>query len=180
MRINVTDHSAYATSNSMSGDNGRGYYYETASTEIDAVNKVIRKMMENGDIEHANEMMRRFKKRYQNPPREITIIAIDDERITFDDESYIEWSHYQDCCEHTYADFSQIEDCVGMKFMTPITFEQADDYGFRFGNGINMVFVPCYSEQNGYYSASVDVEFYDAATEISTSDSFDGELIYEP
>ena len=181
-KINDTNY-VYATSNMigyMNGDNGCGYYHETASTEIDAVTKVIRKMMDNGDIEPANEMMRRFKKRYQNLSRQITIVDIDDTTITFDDDSYIEWSHYQDCCEHTYADFSQIEDCVGMKFRTPIEFQDADGYGFRFGNGINMVFVPCYSEQNGYYSYSVDVEFYDAETEICTTDSFEGEHIYRP
>lgn len=159
---------------------GSGSYYETHETEIGAVTKVIRKCHEYGDIETANEIMRRFKKVFQNPQREITITEVTDDTVEFNDGSYIQWSHYQDCCENTYADFSQIEDCVGMKFRTPIQFEQADSYGFRFGNGINMVFVPCYSEQNGYYSASVDVEFYDAELEVSYCDSFEGELLYEP
>ena len=31
--------------------------------------------------------------------------------------------------------------------------------GFRFGDNQAMFFVPCYSEQNGYYSSDVDIYY---------------------
>ena len=40
-----------------------------------------------------------------------------------------------------------------------LIFEAVPNYGFRFGNANNLFFVPCYSEQNGYYSDDVDI-FY--------------------
>lgn len=39
-----------------------------------------------------------------------------------------------------------------------IDFEEIPGYGFKFGNKpYNMHFVPCYSEQNGYYSSDVEI-----------------------
>ncbi len=43
-------------------------------------------------------------------------------------------------------------------FDEPLIFEKHDG-GFRFGNKNNMHFVPCYSEQNGFYDDSVIVEY---------------------
>lgn len=39
-------------------------------------------------------------------------------------------------------------------------FEKVDDYGFRFGNEYGLLFfIPCYSDQNGYYSSDIDIYY---------------------
>ena len=88
------------------------------------------------------------------------IIVAEENRIGFDDGTRIECSHYQDCCEHNYADCEAIDDiCRATDFDTShLVFEALDGQGFRFGNMPNkMFFVPCYSEQNGYYSSDIEV-----------------------
>lgn len=89
------------------------------------------------------------------------IIEINDEEIRFDNGEYISYSHYQDCCECNYADFSQLDDIArNAEFSTPLDFEFLEEQGFRFGNLPNqMFFVPCYSEQNGYYSSDIQIEY---------------------
>lgn len=62
-----------------------------------------------------------------------------------------------------YADFNQIDDLATetVFYENEFVFNAFENYGFIFGNrGGNMVFVPCYSCQNGEYSASVDI-YYD-------------------
>ena len=72
--------------------------------------------------------------------------------ILFDNGSRITFDHEQDCCETNYADFEQLEDLI---------FEVVPENGFRFGSkGTPMFFIPCYSDQNGYYSSDIDI-FYD-------------------
>lgn len=87
------------------------------------------------------------------------IIEITDEEILFDDGSIIQYDHDQECCEHNYADFEQLDDIVRTTdFDTSnMLFEVAEGSGFRFGNKGKMFFVPCYSEQNGYYSSDIQV-----------------------
>ena len=92
----------------------------------------------------------------------IKIKLIDEEKIVFDNGDCITFDHEQDCCEWNYADFQQIDDIAkGWKFdKKKLVFEAIEDCGFRFGNLPNkMVFVPCYSEQNGYYSSDIDIYF---------------------
>ncbi len=81
------------------------------------------------------------------------IKEIDFEHILFDNGSKITFDHDQNCCEWNYADFEQLKDTVAMDidFDENLIFEGVDEAGFRFGNKENMFFVPCYSEQNGYY-----------------------------
>lgn len=84
------------------------------------------------------------------------------ERILFDDGSSITYDHERDCCEINYADFEQLDDIAReCDFSKPLTFEAIDGAGFRFGNEGRMFFVPCYSEQNGYYTRVVDIYFND-------------------
>ena len=92
----------------------------------------------------------------------IKIVHIEEELLKFSDGSDIRLHHYPDCCEYNYADFSQIDDLAKeWEFEHPLTFE-ASKYGFRFGNPPDrMVFVPCYTEQNGYYSYDVDIYYND-------------------
>ena len=90
------------------------------------------------------------------------ILKITEDAIEFDNGKYISFDHDQDCCENNYADFEQLDSLAReVDFSEPIVFEECE-YGFRFGNPpINMFFVPCYSEQNGYYSNELDI-WYDA------------------
>lgn len=78
--------------------------------------------------------------------------------IQFDDGRKITYSHEQDCCECNYADFKAIDDLsYNIAFNQPLRFQKVDGAGFRFGNYTYMVFVPCYSEQNGYYDDTVTI-----------------------
>lgn len=89
------------------------------------------------------------------------IQKITDEAIVFDNGSQITFDHDQDCCEYNYADFEQIDDiCRKTEFTEPLYFEAVDGSGFRFGNPPSkMFFIPCYSEQNGYYTDEIDIYF---------------------
>ena len=61
------------------------------------------------------------------------------------------------------AEFEEIDDLAkNFEFSGNLIFEAVPGSGFRFGNNPqNMVFVPCYSEQNGYYSSDVDIYYND-------------------
>lgn len=87
------------------------------------------------------------------------IKEIQDEQIIFDNGETIGFRHYADCCEWNYADFNQLDDIArNATFTSPLTFEKVEESGFRFGNQPNrMFFVPCYSEQNGYYSSDLTI-----------------------
>lgn len=89
------------------------------------------------------------------------ILNITEYAIDFDNGKKITFDHDQDCYEINYADFEQLDSLAReVDFSEPLVFESCE-YGFRFGNQpINMFFVPCYSEQNGYYSNELDI-WYD-------------------
>jgi hypothetical protein len=90
------------------------------------------------------------------------IINITDEAIIFDNGYDMTFDHSQDCYEQNYADFSQIDDIAkDYNFNENLKFEPIEGSGFRFGNDNQMVFVPCYSEQNGYYSSDIDIYYND-------------------
>ena len=89
------------------------------------------------------------------------IKTINEDVIIFDNGNIITFGHEQDCCEENYADFQQIDDIArNWKFDENLDFEAVEGFGFRFGNLPNkMVFVPCYSDQNGYYSSDIDIYY---------------------
>jgi hypothetical protein len=89
------------------------------------------------------------------------IAEINNHHILFDNGNKITFTHYQDCCEHNYADFEQLDDLArNAKFDSRLDFEAINNCGFRFGNKPNnMHFVPCYSEQNGYYTREIDIYY---------------------
>jgi len=90
------------------------------------------------------------------------IKSISSENIVFDNGDKITFDHEQDCCEFNYADFKQIEPlALKTDFTEPIIFERANS-GFRFGNKNKMFFVPCYSDQNGYYTTELNI-YYNGA-----------------
>lgn len=101
------------------------------------------------------------------------IISIEERGIKFDNGNQLEYSHYQDCCEHVYADFTYIKDyntIEGNKTVFDLEFdenildhiEKVKDMGFDIldKNG-NKIFVPCHDEQNGYYSSNLSLDYYD-------------------
>lgn len=100
------------------------------------------------------------------------IKSITDERITFDDNSFISFRHFQECSEENYAYFEYLVDECGVMdydFDPELKFEAVEGSGFSFGDDNRMFFVPCYSDQNGYYSDEIsiyyskteDVEYYE-------------------
>lgn len=90
------------------------------------------------------------------------IIEISEEFIKFNDGTVISYDHVRDCCECNYADFIQLDDVArSTDFDTSNLIFEECDYGFRFGNIGKMFFVPCYSNQNGYYSTDVDIYLND-------------------
>ena len=90
----------------------------------------------------------------------IKITNITDEAIEFSDGSRITFDHSQDCCEWNWADFSQLDDLArAYNFQLPLRFEAVQNSGFRFGDSRRMFFVPCYSDQNGYYTDEIDIYY---------------------
>ncbi|MGL5958558.1 MAG: hypothetical protein ACRCZZ_08220 [Phocaeicola sp.] len=76
--------------------------------------------------------------------------------IVLNDGTEIFSSHTHDCCEVNYASFTALE---GTTFFDEV--RRADDLRFDFsgeyGFSINGYFIPCYSEQNGYYGRCVNI-----------------------
>ena len=71
--------------------------------------------------------------------------------------------HYQDCCEHVYADFSNLDSGILDHNFNTIHLEKTNE-GFRFGDA-RKYFVPCYNEQNGYYSDCLEI-YYGKVTQV--------------
>jgi hypothetical protein len=88
------------------------------------------------------------------------IVKTEENLIKFDDGTEITCDHWQDCCEHNYADCEQIDDLAkAYNFNTKkLRFVFIYGSGFCFGDRPErMFFVPCYSEQNGYYTTDLDI-----------------------
>lgn len=73
--------------------------------------------------------------------------------IFFDNGINIEFYHDTDCCEYNYVDWKSLTDCLipNMEYLA-IKIEELDT-GFKF---LDYITVNCYSEQNGYYSDSME------------------------
>lgn len=90
------------------------------------------------------------------------IVNVDGDGIYFDNNKAITYYHKKDCCEHNYADFEQIDDlALQAEFDENLIFKPLEGFGFRFGNEDKMFFIPCYSEQNGYYSSDIKIYYND-------------------
>lgn len=88
------------------------------------------------------------------------IKSIDDYKIVFDNGSTLSYEHDQDCCENNFADFLHLDtEAASYDFPEELQFEAVEGQGFRFGDGQRMFFVPCYSDQNGYYSSDISILF---------------------
>lgn len=81
--------------------------------------------------------------------------------ILFDDGMMLVGHHDQDCCENVYADWEHLKDESG--FMnadfSDLKIEEFNGLhcGIRVCGGKRKFFVPCYNEQNGYYSDILDI-----------------------
>ena len=90
------------------------------------------------------------------------IEKVSDEMIMFDNGSTITFDHEQDCCEWNYADFSILNPNVinyDYDFPAKLQFKTVEGQGFKFGCKGHWIFIPCYSEQNGYYTDCIDIYF---------------------
>lgn len=93
------------------------------------------------------------------------IKEVTSEHILFDNGNTITFEHDRDCCEYNYADFSVLTENnvnYSFDFDEELIFAFADSLGFVFGsrdedNNLHGVFIPCYSDQNGYYSTDIDI-----------------------
>lgn len=82
-----------------------------------------------------------------------------DAQIIFDNGNVITYRHDRDCCEYNYMDVESIPNDVYINedFDPDLTFEHVEGMGFTFGNPGKKIFVPCYSEQNGYYTDQITI-----------------------
>ena len=112
------------------------------------------------------------------------IKKITDEGIIFNNGYKLEHYHDQDCCEHVYADWEILKTYnVSLKTGEKINIKNID---FKQtiktlinpvpNAGFNLVskegekfFVPCYNEQNGYYSSNLTL-ILTSVSELNISD----------
>ena len=90
------------------------------------------------------------------------IKQVTDEAIIFDNGNSITFDHEQDCCEDNYADFSILNENVvnyDYNFKENLKFRAVEGMGFKFGSDGRWIFIPCYSEQNGYYTEEIDIYY---------------------
>ena len=93
-------------------------------------------------------------------------------------------SHHDDCCEHVWADFGIInhykERIIGHKIEN-IVVKSVPEMGillcFNMSYNHENVFVPCYNEQNGYYSSNLELIVNDGTeTKLDISDSVEDKI----
>ena len=91
----------------------------------------------------------------------VSIVSVlPEDGIEFSDGSHLFSHHQEDCCEYHYADFNYVslEDFEGMLFDTSSLdfIIPVPEYGFRMKAVCGQeVSVPCYGENNGYYSTNL-------------------------
>ena len=92
------------------------------------------------------------------------IIKLEQELITFDDESTLSSSHDGDCCESHYIDASGIEldEVKDLEFDLTQSLEQlierVEGYGIRLKSLNNFALpIPAYGYNNGFYGTNIDL-----------------------
>lgn len=107
------------------------------------------------------------------------IKRVEENKIIFDNGDTITFGHEQDCCEYNYADFLYLtpnDINFNFNFQYPLQFEAIEELGFKFGSNGRWIFIPCYSEQNGYYTTDIDIYFTHNGRKVKVL-SFDTQLI---
>lgn len=109
-----------------------------------------------------------FTKKIEGKVVDIELGEHDDMTIKLEGDKTIKFEslHDQDCCEHVYADFSVMKyykEQLVEKTLSDMVIKGVDKMGFLLCFNINSynsvkVFVPCYNEQNGYYSDSFSLK----------------------
>lgn len=108
------------------------------------------------------------------------ISKVIDEAIYFDNGNSITYDHEQDCCENNYADFLTAVTPENIyynhDFDEELKFYKVDGAGFVFGDKEAKIFVPCYSDQNGFYSSDIDIIYYKKVLNLEAEfvDDYDG------
>ena len=92
------------------------------------------------------------------------IAKITEEAIIFDNGNIITFDYDEEKCNdvYNYAGFFILDERTinyDYDFDTNLKFEFVKEEGFRFGSGGHWIFIPCYSEQNGYYTTYIDIYY---------------------
>lgn len=111
--------------------------------------------------------MRKVTEIKLSKPSEIKLFGVKDDRLILEfetDKIILDYEHNQDCCENVYADFDIalaykkqlreyrsyqsiiIKGIAGLGIMLEFTPEYYS---------LARVMIPCYNEQNGYYSSNL-------------------------
>lgn len=104
--------------------------------------------------------------------KNLKVINLDSDSITFEGGIKLYSNHDQSCCEHHYLSFADLtlKDFDGIEF--DLTgedfFKRIPDYGIELIpiNG-HSVKVPGYGSNNGYYSSNLELVITNGATTIS-------------
>ena len=93
-----------------------------------------------------------------------------DDYIWFTDGSTISYDHIQDCCEYNWADFSVLETFYQDEEFEDFEIIPVDECGFLLSLKLptpdpwyynytpsKKIFIPCYSDQNGYYTSDLTI-----------------------
>ena len=92
------------------------------------------------------------------------IANVSEECITFDNGNTITFDYEEDRCNDVYnwADFSVLTPSVinyDYNFPSNLKFKAVNEAGFMFGCPGHWIFIPCYSDQNGYYTDYIDIYY---------------------
>lgn len=91
------------------------------------------------------------------------IAKYDDNKIEFSDGSTITYEHEQDCCEVNWADFSVLEVFYKGEEFEDYKVKPIEDGFLLILEGVepskrsHSIYIPCYSDQNGYYSSDLTI-----------------------
>lgn len=88
--------------------------------------------------------------------------------ILFDNGYLLVDHHSQDCCEHVYADWKHLQDEVGIMDEDFSSLKIQEKKTGVIICGKQGYFLPCYNEQNGYYSDRLDLVLFDTNQKVNT------------
>lgn len=96
--------------------------------------------------------------------RDTTIKEVTKDEIIFSDNSTLTDLHAQDCCENVYADWSYLQEEDIFTAFNEFKVFIVPNAGLRIefyheGYKQREAFIPCYNEQNGYYSSALSIAF---------------------
>jgi hypothetical protein len=109
----------------------------------------------------------------------ITKIQSDDDRVTISLSNGLDITitseHDQDCCEHVYADFSDLDlyipELLGRE-LEEFVIKAVPDTGILLCFNNVKAFIGCHNEQNGYYgdNLTLNINYDGSDTKIDVSD----------